>query len=50
MIISRVQLAKRLGEISVNTVEGEVEDGKWKHIPMDRILVLRQKKGFEIYL
>ena len=50
MIKSRVQLAKRLGEIGVNTVEVEVVDGKWKHIPMDRILVLRQEKGTEIYL
>ena len=50
MIESRVQLAQRLGEISVNTVEAEVVDGKWKHIRMDRILVLRRKKGIEIYL
>ena len=49
MMKSRVQLVKRLEEISVDTVEVEEEGGKWKHIRMDRIRVLLQKKGKEIY-
>ena len=50
MMKSRVQLVKRLEEISVDTVEVEEEGGKWKHIPMDRIRVVRQDKGMEIYI